>query len=107
MPEATVGKWSFKKCPTRDIKIAPSDRGTLWLVQFRNEVDNCKGEIAITQGVNAETHARLFAAAPTLLTACRKAVDFLEDIDQSHGMIAQILDEAIRLATSEGAKDHA
>ena len=75
MPEKeahTPGPLNYRPCPSADIKIAPSDRGTLWLVHYDD--GSYEGEIAITMGENAAANAVLYAAAPDLLAACKAAL---------------------------------
>jgi len=70
MKNVTPMKLSVAKCPTEDITIAPRDRGTLWLVRYRDDDRGVEGELAITQGPDAEVNARIFAASWDLLAAC-------------------------------------
>jgi hypothetical protein len=69
----TPGEWSYRKCPCPNVSVVPKDRGTLYLVQYLDEAEKCRGEIAITQGKQSKANACLMAASKQMLEALYEA----------------------------------
>lgn len=80
-PKHTPGPWGYQKCPKPQ---AHSDcRDHAWLVIWND--GKYEGDLAIVQTEQAEANARLIAAAPELLEACRELLDLTSDLHEPDG----------------------
>ena len=83
--------------------------GPWWIEEFRSQenryvIYEIMGRIAVAEGAcaTAEANARLIAAAPELLDALKRCVQWLSDLDNDICEKAELLNAMDAIAKAEG-----